>query len=91
MSQRNNMNLASKTAKMFPHAHMEEISPNKVRLEFTEAESAEIELHGRQLVISCTCPALRDDFWMDSFNKMGVRMDGEKTWDVVMNVEDYWT
>ncbi len=83
------MNLATKTAQMFPQAHLEEISPTKVRLEFTEAESAEILLAGEIIFIRCTCPALRDDFWMDCFNKRGARDDIGGTWNVRMNAEDY--
>lgn len=83
------MNLATKTAQMFPHAHLEEINAYKVRLEFTEAESAEIELAAGMILIRCTCPALRDDFWMDSFNKRGTRADTGGTWNVRMSVSDY--
>lgn len=83
------MDLATKTAKMFPQGHLEEVSPTKVRLEFTEAESAEIAQVGPQIIIRCTCPALRDDFWMDSFNKRGVRNDTGGTYNVVMKIQDY--
>lgn len=83
------MNLATKTSQMFPQGHLEEISQSKVRLEFTEVESAEIELAGNQILIRCTCPALRDDFWMDSFRKRGRREDTGTTWNVIMSVTDY--
>jgi len=83
------MDLLTKTAKMFPTGHLEKVSPTKVRLEFTEAESAEISQVGEYKIIRCTCPALRDDFWMDSFNKRGTREDRGGTWNVVMDVKDY--
>ena len=83
------MDLATKTAQMFPSGHLEKINQNKVRLEFTEAESAVISQVGNRIIIRCTCPALRDDFWMDSFNKRGTRADTGKTWNVIMNAEDY--
>lgn len=83
------MDLATKTAQMFPHGHLEKVSPTKVRLEFTEAESAEISLVGQRIIIRCTCPALRDDFWMDCFNKRGARDDIGGTRNVRMNAEDY--
>lgn len=83
------MDLATKTAQMFPHGHLEKVSPTKVRLEFTEAESAEISLVGQRIIIRCTCPALRDDLWMDTFNKRGTRADTGGTWNVIMNSEEY--
>lgn len=83
------MDLATKTKQMFPAGHLERISPNKVRLEFTEAESAEIELAAGEIFIRCTCPALRDDFWMDSFRKEGRRYDDPPYYNVVMKAEHY--
>jgi len=83
------INLAFKTAEMFPMGHLEKITSSKVRIEFTEAESAEISQVGERIIIRCTCPALRDDFWMDSFNKRGTREDRGGTWNIVMDLKDY--
>lgn len=86
------MDLATYTTKMFPTGHLEKINENKVCLEFTEAESAEIEYFPAigSIIIRCTCPALRDDFWMDSFGKRGYRDDYNGTWNVVLKEKDYY-
>lgn len=86
------INLAVRATKLFPTGHLEEINQNKVRLEFTEAECAEIEYFPAigVIVIRCTCPALRDDFWMDSFGMRGYRDDTNETWNVTLKKEDFY-
>lgn len=85
------MNLYDQTRQMFPHAEaVTRINDNQVVIEFSEAESAKVSLVGQRVRIACTCPALRDDFYMDCFWKRSTRHDKDGVYYVELDAADYW-
>lgn len=85
------MDLYTKTKAMFPQAQaVTKISDTEVVVEFTEAESAKVQLIGSNIMIACTCPALRDDFYMDCFWKRSTRHDHDGVYYCELKAEDYY-